>query len=250
MNDNIKAEIRKLKRLVKHKTTDDVVLEKQAARNVVLRELVEEGQFLDNAEKTYAEKLFEAYLSAHEFETQSDLSTLSILVWDEVLINRLKKTINDCSTSDGKSYINEKLIKSLNDLTTHVLQIKLKLGLDKEVEQDEFSALQLLKKRFHTWLQENKDSCTIAVPFSCQKCGHDDVKMVFLRKIVKNWEAIDHTCFQGRFYYNKTAMNMVEAGTLKKEDYAKIFNVSLDYVNWSIANRGKIVVNENKDKNK
>jgi hypothetical protein len=40
-------------------------------------------------------------------------------------------------------------------------------------------------------------------------------------------------------------MDMVEAGTLKKEDYAKIFAVSLDYVNWSIANRGRIV-NENK----
>jgi hypothetical protein len=248
MNDSLKLEIAKLKRQVQYKNADDVVLEKQAERNVALRELVEEGQFLDNAEKTYAKKLFEAYLSAHEFETQSDLSTLSILVWDEVLINRLKKTINDCSTSDGKSYINEKLIKSLNDLTTHVLQIKLKLGLDKEVEQDEFSALQLLKKRFHSWLQENKDSCTIAVPFTCQSCGHDDVKMVFLRKIVKNWEAIDHTCFQGRFYYNKTAMDMVEAGTLAKDDYAKIFNVSIDYVNWSISNRGKIVVNENKER--
>jgi hypothetical protein len=39
-------------------------------------------------------------------------------------------------------------------------------------------------------------------------------------------------------------MDMVEEGTLKAEDYAKIFQVSLDYVDWCRANRGKIVVND------
>jgi hypothetical protein len=243
MNDAIKTEIAKLKRLVQYKQADSVVLEKQAERNVSLRELVEEGQFLDNAEKIYAKKLFEAYLSAHEFETQSDLSTLSILVWDEVLINRLKKTINDCSTSEGKSYINEKLIKSLNDLTTHVLQIKLKLGLDKEAEQDEFSALQLLKKRFHDHIQFNKNEFSISVPYECNSCGKSDVKMVLLRRRVKDFEAIDHPHFSGRFWYNEVAMNMVEAGTLSKENYAKIFATSVDYVNWALANKGRIISN-------
>ena len=245
MNDEVKKEVAKLKRLVQYRSADDAILEKTAQKIVVLRELLESGNFLDDKEKMAAKRIFENYLSKLDFENFSDLSTLSMLVYNEILASRLQRTINDSSTKDGKSYISDKLIKSLSDLTNQILSLKLKLGVDADKKEDEFSSLQLLKKRFHAWQQENKDSCTIAVPFSCQSCGRDDVKMVFLRKIVKNWEAIDHTCFQGRFYYNKTAMDMVEAGTLKKEDYAKIFNVSLDYVNWSIANRGRIV-NENK----
>ena len=244
MNDAIKTEIAKLKRLVQYKNADNSVLEKQAQRIVVLKELIDSGNFLDDAEKKLAKKIFEAYLDKLDFENFSDLSTLSTLVYSEVLSKRVEKSINKCTTKDGDSFISDKLLKSHSDLTNQILHLKEKLGINKEVREDEFTALQLLKRRFHQWLQENKDSCTIAVPFTCQSCGHDDVKMVFLRKIVKNWEAIDHTCFQGRFYFNKTAMDMVEAGTLKKEDYAKIFNVSIDYVNWSIANRGKIVVNE------
>jgi hypothetical protein len=245
MNDAIKVEIAKLKRLVQYKNADDAVLEKAAQKVVVLRELINGGNFLDDAEKALAKKIFEVYLEKLDFENASDLSTLSTLVYNEVLSKRVEKSINKCTTKDGDSYISDKMLKAHSDLTNQILHLKEKLGINKEESVDEFTSLQLLKKRFHAWQQENKDSCTIAVPFTCQSCGHDDVKMVFLRKIVKNWEAIDHTCFQGRFYYNKTAMDMVEAGTLKKEDYAKIFNVSLDYVNWSISNRGRIV-NENK----
>ena len=245
MDTSIQAEVKKLQKLVQYKNTDSLVLEKMAQKNVVLRELVESGNFNDDKEKKQAKQCFEKYLEAHDFENYSDLSTLSMLVFNEILIGRIQKTINESTGKDGKTYINDKVVKSLHEAENQVLSLKTKLRIDKEEKADEFTALQLLKKRFNAWQQENKDSCTIAVPFTCQSCGHDDVKMVFLRKIVKNWEAIDHTCFQGRFYFNKTAMDMVEAGTLKKEDYAKIFNVSLDYVNWSIANRGRIVI-ENK----
>jgi hypothetical protein len=243
-SDAIKIEIAKLKRLVQYRSADDSILEKAAQKIVVLRELINGGNFLDDAEKVLAKKIFEAYLEKLDFENFSDLSTLSTLVYSEVLLKRVEKSINKCTNKDGESYLSDKLLKSHSDLTNQILHLKEKLGINKEVKEDEFTSLQLLKKRFHQWQQENKDSCTIAVPFTCQSCGHDDVKMVFLRKIVKNWEAIDHTCFQGRFYYNKTAMDMVEAGTLSKDDYAKIFQVSCDYVDWCRANRGKIVVNE------
>lgn len=247
MNDSIKNETIKLRKLVQYKKADDAVVEKIAQKNVVLRELVDGGNFIDDAEKKLAKKIFEAYLKQNAFENFSDLSTLSVLVYNEILAGRVQKSINASTDKNGKAYINEKVLKAHADLTNQILSLKKTLGIDKEEKVDEFTALQLLKKRFHSWLQENKDSCTISVPFTCQSCGHDDVKMVFLRKVVKDWEAIDHTCFQGRFYYNKTAMDMIEAGTLKKEDYAKIFNVSLDYVNWSISNRGRIVQNENKE---
>jgi hypothetical protein len=244
MNDAVKLEIKKLSKLIQYKNAEEATLEKIAQKNIVLRELVESGNFIDEAEKKLAKKMFEAYLEQNSFESYSDLSTLSVLVYNEVLSGRVQKSINECTTKDGKSYISDKLLKSHSDLTNQILHLKTKLGIDKEVKTDEFTALQLLKKRFHQWIQENKASCTIAIPFSCQSCGHDDVKLVLLRKVVNDWTAIDHPAFLGRFYYSKHAMDMVEAGTLKAEDYAKIFQVSLDYVEWCRLNRGKIVVND------
>jgi hypothetical protein len=244
MTESLKLEIAKLKRQVQYKNADETVIEKIAQKNVVLKELVEEGNFITDAEKKLAKKIFEAYLEQNVFESFSDLSTLSVLVYNEVLITRVQKSINDCTNKDGKAYISDKLLKSHSDLTNQILSLKKTLGIDKEQKVDEFTSLQLLKKRFHQWIQENKASCTIAIPYTCSSCNHDDVKLVLLRKVVKDWTAIDHPAFLGRFYYSKHAMDMVEAGTLKKDDYAKIFQVSLDYVDWCILNRGKIVVNE------
>jgi len=244
MEDAVKREISKLKRLVPFKNADESVIEKVARKNVTLRDLVNSGNFLDDKEKELATKIYEAYLSHHEFDSFSDLATLSTLVYSEVLLTRIQKAINACTDKDGKSYISDKLLGSHEDLVNQILSLKKKLGIDREEKQDEMTALQLLKKRFNAWVNENKASCTIAVPFTCQSCGREDVKMVLLRKIVRDWTAIDHPAFLGRFYYSKHAMDMVEAGTLSKEDYAKIFQVSVDYVDWCRANRGKIVVND------
>lgn len=250
MEDSVKREISKLKRLVPFKNAPDAVLEKAALKNVTLRELIENGEFLDEAEKQKAKKFFESYLLAHEFETQSDLSTLSILVWDEILIGRLKKTINNCTSSDGKSYVNDKLIKSLNDLTNHVFQIKEKLGIDKQDRVDEMTALQLLKRRFHQFIQENKNEFMLYVPFECPKCNHSDVKPVLLRRRVKEFEVLEHPHFSGRFWYNKVAIDMVKSGKLTKNDYAAIFSTSVDYCQWVLDNEGKILPSTISDDNK
>jgi hypothetical protein len=168
MNDAVQNEIKKLSKLQQYKNAEEASLEKIAQKNIVLRELVDSGNFIDDVEKKLAKKMFEAYLEQNSFESYSDLSTLSVLVYNEVLSGRVQKSINDCTNKDGKAYISDKLLKSHSDLTNQILHLKTKLGIDKEQKVDEFTALQLLKKRFHDWLQENKDSCTIAVPFTCQ----------------------------------------------------------------------------------
>jgi hypothetical protein len=246
MNDAVQNEIKKLSKLQQYKNAEEASLEKIAQKNIVLRELVDSGNFIDDVEKKLAKKMFEAYLEQNSFESYSDLSTLSVLVYNEVLSGRVQKSINDCTNKDGKAYISDKLLKSHSDLTNQILHLKTKLGIDKEQKVDEFTALQLLKKRFHNFIQENKNEFTLSVPFECSSCGKSDVKMVLVRRRVKDFEAIDHPHFCGRFWYNEKAMNDVESGKLSKEKYAEYFSTSVDMVNWSIANRGKIVVNENK----
>jgi len=245
--DAIKIEIAKLKRLVQYRSADDTVLEKQAEKNVILQELVEDGNFISDVERNQAKKIFVGFLKTHTFDTLSDLNTLSTLTYNMILLGRIQKSINGCSTNDGKTFISDKLLKSMHEVENQIADLKVKLGIDREIKTDEFSALQLLKKRFAQHIQENRNEFTLSVPYECSSCGKSDIKMILVRRRVKDFEAIDHPHFSGRFWYNEVAMNMVESGTLKKEDYAKIFATSVDYVNWAIANKGRILpTTENK----
>lgn len=241
MNDNIQNEKNKLRRLVQFKKLDDSALQKIAEKNVVLKELIESGNFTNAEEKSSAKKIFEAYLSQHTFESFSDLSTLSVLVYNEILLGRTQKAINGCTNKEGESYISDKLLTAHSSLTNQILSLKTKLGIDRATKTDEFSAFQLLKKRFVNHINENKNEFTLTVPYKCSACAKEDVKMVLLRKRVKDFEVLEHPHFAGRFWYNKVAIDMVKSGKLKKEDYAKIFSTTVDYVNWCIANEGKII---------
>jgi len=243
MDSNLNAEVRKLSKLKQYRDASEEQLEKLAQKNIVLSELVNSGNFIDEKEKKTAKQCFEKYLEAHDFESYSDLSTLSMLVFNEILVGRIQSTINECTTKDGKTYINDKLVKSLHEAENQVLSLKTKLRIDKEEKVDEFTALQLLKKRFHNWIQENRNECTLVVPFKCLSCGKDDVKMVLLRKRIKDFEELDHPMFSGRFWYNAKAMNDVENGILSKEKYAEYFATSVDYVNWCLENKGRILPN-------
>jgi hypothetical protein len=243
MSDAIQNEIKKLSKLQQYKKVEEASLEKIAQKNVVLRELVESGNFIDDTEKKLAKKMFEAYLEQNSFESYSDLSTLSVLVYNEILSGRVQKSINDCTNKEGKAYISDKLLKSHSDLTNQILHLKTKLGIDKEVKTDEFTALCLLKKRFHEHIQQNKNEFMLYVPFECGSCGKQDVKPVLLRKRVKDFDVLEHPHLSGRFWFNKVAIEMVKSGKLTKSDYATIFSTSVDYVTWCLNNEGKILPN-------
>lgn len=243
MND-VKKEINKLQKLVQYKDVSEALLEKQAQKNITLRELTSSGNFIDETEKKQAKICFEKYIETNEFESFSDLSTLSMLVYNEILINRIQKTINECTTKDGKSFISDKLIKSLHDAENQVLSLKSKLGIDKEKKEDDFTVLQTLKKRFHKYINENKHEFTLSVPFQCSACKKDDVKLVLLRRRVKDFDVMNHPFFAGRFYYNEEIIKDVKKGVITSEQAARYLKTSVDYIKWCIENEGKILDTE------
>ena len=247
MNDAIKVEIAKLKRLVQYKNADDSVLEKQAQRVVVLKELVDSGNFLDDAEKKLAKKIYEAYLEKLDFENFSDLSTLSTLVYSEVLSKRVEKSINKCTNKDGESYISDKLLKSHSDLTNQILHLKEALGINKTEKEDEFSALQLLKKRYAQHILENRAEYTLWVPYMCSGCGKQDIEGHLLRLRVKDYEVLKHPFFSGRFLWNSEIMKDVENKVITPEQAARYLKTSTDYIFWALQNKGRILpTTENK----
>jgi hypothetical protein len=223
MESEIKAEIKRIKQLRQFKETPDAQVEKIAQKNLILRELTSSGNFVDEAEKKKAKAIFEKYLSTHDFENHSDLSTLEMLVFNEVLVCRIQKTINELTSKDGKTYINDKLVKSLHEAEDQCLALKLKLHIDNEDKKDDLTVLQLLKKRFHIFIQ--------------------DGNLLLLRRRVDNFDVMVHPQFSGRWYFNRHAIQMVKDGRLTREEYAKIFATSPDYVDWCIANEGKIISN-------
>jgi len=242
MTPDIIAEIKKLKRLVQYKDSPEASLEKTAQKNVILRDLITSGNFIDDKEKNQAKTCFEKYLDTCDFESYSDLSTLSMLVFNEVIISRLQKTINDSTTKDGKTYISDKLLKALHDSENQVLSLKTKLGIDKEKKEDDFTSLQLLKKRFHQHIQENKFEFTLTVPYTCSACNKDDVKLVLLRKRVKDFDVMNHPFFSGRFYYNEEIIKDVEKGIISNKQAARYLQTSTEYIDWCIKNKGKIII--------
>jgi hypothetical protein len=241
MNDSIKNEMSKLKRLVQYKNADETVLEKAAQKIVVLRELVESGNFIDPDEKTLAKKIFEAYLEQNSFESYSDLSTLSVLVYNEVLSGRVQKSINGCTDSKGKVYISDKLLKAHTDLTNEILKLKKTLGIDKEEKVDEFTALQLLKKRFAQHVLENRAEHTLWVPYTCSACGKQDVESHLLRLRVKDYDVLKHPFFSGRFLWNTEIMKDVENKVITVEQAARYLKCSPDYITWALNQKGRIL---------
>jgi hypothetical protein len=233
----------RLKRLTQYKDCDETVLNKAVEKCLAIKNLVEEGQFINDAEKKLAEKSFREYLEQNEFENYSDLKTLSILVYSEILSIRLQKSINACS-DDGKSYISEKLLKSFSDLSNQILNLKKDLGIDREKIEDEMTALSLLKKRYAQHILENRAEYTLYVPFKCVGCGKEDVAPYLLRLRVKDYEVLKHPFFAGRFTYNAEIIKDVQEKKITVEMAARYLEVSPLYIEWCLQNLGRILPNK------
>ena len=237
MEDSLKNEIKRISRLRQFQNTPSEQIEKIAQKNVTLRNLLASGNFIDDQEKDLAKKTFEAYLEKKDFESFSDLQTLSALVYNSVLLNRVQKTLNDEVTKEGKCYISEKLVKSLHEIENQIESLKKSVGINKEDKKDDASYLQLLIKRFQ------KHIMTMRAEYTC-RCGRCGA-ILLLRQKTKDFDCLLHPNFVGLNYLNLEALQDVEDGKLTTEQYARFFKVSTDFVDYAIKNKGKYLLPEN-----
>ena len=236
MASQLQKEINKLSSLKEYKDKPEDYVKKIAQKNITLDELIESGNFVDTLEKKRAKLIFEKYLESKDFTDSSELSTLSMLVYNRILVERIQKSINNQKNKEGIFLINDKLAKSLHDAENQTLLLEKNLGLDSltSVEND-LTALQRGKKQFHAWIQYNRHEYSTV----CSNCGFP---LLLRRKCEpKFWEVIKHPFFSGRWYYNHRAMQDVKNGKLTKEQYADYFHTSVDYVDWCLKNEGMIL---------
>jgi len=232
----LQKEINKLSSLKQYKDKPANYIKQIAQKNITLKELVDSGNFTDLAEKKRAKSIFEQYLETKEFSDVSELSTLSMLVYNRILVERIQASINSQKNKEGIYLINDKLAKSLHDAENQTIALEKQLGLDTiNTKEDDLTALQRAKKQFHMHIQFNRNEYTC----TCSNCGFP---MLLRKKCDKNfWDVIKHPFFSGRWYFNYEAIQDVKNGKLTKEQYARYMHTSVDYVDWCLKNEGMII---------
>ena len=98
-----------------------------------------------------------------------------------------------------------------------------------------------MDKKFKVYIPFHRNEFTFWSPINCKQCGSKDVESVLMRRRVKDFDALKHPMFSGRFYFNRRGMELVKAGVWTKEQYAWVFFTSVRYVDWCLENEHKIV---------
>lgn len=234
MANELEREINRLANLKQNKGLSSEELEPMAHLNLEVKKFKDEDMFgvksikentpesekikiQASLEQKTAEMRFRNYLENNEIESASDIDTLKSLVFNEIFEIRIQGELNKLSQQG--TYPSNKLIKSLVEVQDQKSDLKVKLGIDKrEEEKDDLSALQLLQKRVHKHIQENKNEFTIYLPVTCEKCGHKDIESYLVYKRVKDFNTLKHPWFVGRYLFNYEIIKDVKDGKLSKED--------------------------------
>ena len=190
-----------------------------------------DGLFTDKDEIKIAKELEKKYVAEYNIESVSDKNLLSNLIYLEVLhISKLQKVANQFTTSNEQLPFG--LLDAIHKNINQIIELKEKLGLNKKEESsnDAFRSLELLKKKFKVWAENNQASRTLICPHCSQ--------MIMLRIRTDKWEAQKHPYFKDRLLGNESLIRLYKQNKLTKEDVASILGTSADYTDWLVSKWG------------
>jgi hypothetical protein len=204
----LNKEIKRLQGLKSNTDASEAFIAKQAEINLRIRHFKQSPMFPDAKEQKLAQARFEEYLKSYEIESDSEIDLLRSLIFNEVFELRLQTELNNLATE--KKSPNPNILKQLTEIQNQKIIIRKRLGFNKEEEhQDELTGLQVLKKRFEKYINENKNEFTTV-------CPHGSIML--LRRRVKNFDSMKHPWFAGRWLFNYEILKDVKDGKLSKED--------------------------------
>jgi len=218
----LENEVKRLKNLKNFKDYSDNQIQRLAKINLKVKEFRNQPLFDASSEEgakeqELAEQKFKSYLEVHELESQSEIDTLRSLIYTEIFEYRIQNELNKIAKE--KKYPPEKLTSQLTEIQNQKLELKVKLGIDSENQnEDELTGLEILRKRFEKYINLNKEEFTLIVPYTCRQCGNEDVEMKLLRRRVKDFDCITHPWFVGRWFWNYEILKDVKSGKISKED--------------------------------
>lgn len=229
MDEIIQKEIERLSRLKQYQGLSEERMIEIATKNLEENDpdLKMDDLFLDKAEKRSAKVLLEKYLGDYSVETISDKNTLKQLVYLEILNNRLQKVLNSLH-QDNKS-VPLQIVDSIHKNINEIGNLKDKLGLSVGKGQDGssiYSVLEMYKRKFKKWREENQASRFIP----CKHCGKNSL----LKIRTDSWESQKHPFFKDKLLFNEELVRLYIQGVITKENIAKIFETSKDYIDWLV----------------
>lgn len=183
---------------------------------------------LSRSEQYYANKRFTQYKEKYHIDSYSDLQMLSELVFREILQERCKTkigTIDKSKNVKDRKVIPVATMRALDDNLDRMLLLREKLGLfTKEEKSDPYEHLISLEKKFEKHREENAGDYSCPCPL-CKE-------MIFFTFKVKDYDASKHPFYKGKFLSNDELWKLYKEGILTKENLAKIYQTSTDYIDW------------------
>lgn len=234
MQIEVQNELNRLRNLKQYKDKPEQDLMKQAQINIARKRFSIEDRLSDKTEIATAQDLFDQYVGYYGFEKLTDLETLGDLIYELVLLKRVQNHLNKLQEENKDTYIRKSDLECLHEIEQRVLDLKVKLGIDNaDSKKDELTALQLLTKRHHAYIQQHKNEFTIA----CASCG----TLLLLRKRVKDFDSLVHPWFAGRFYFNYEILKDVKYNIITSEQASRYLKTSTDYIDWCLKNWDTII---------
>ena len=196
-------------------------VKKEAVDDLGLDMLFPEGDDKKNS-RTLARK----YLSDFTIETISDKNTLVQIIYLEVIQGRLQAIINKMYAD--KDVLPLQMLDSLHKNLTEITNLKTQLGISRQkLEGDKKSAvdlLDLLKKKFQRYREQNQLSRNMV----CPHCG----QMCLLKIRTDKYDIAAHPFFKDRILCNPHLIKLYKAGKLTQDDVSNVLGCSPDYVRW------------------
>lgn len=236
-DNRVKKALRKLKKLEPYKNIPESQLVEKAEEYVSTLEAQDDidiaSLFIDTPERNAAKSLLKKYLNDYTIETISDKNTLRQLIYLEIINQRLQLNLN--TIYEETKTTPDKMIETIHKNIREISNLKEKLGITRQKEQlnsrDGYGYLLSLVKKYKMYLKEKNQASRY---MTCPHCGES----VLLKLKTDIYDSQKHPFFRDRILGNSHLIELYKENKLTKEDLAKIFETSTDYVTWLVSKWG------------
>lgn len=208
MDEKILKEVSRLKNLpqYKNKTADE--MNEIASNNLKKKNADISSKFENPEEQAEAKRLYDQYLEQYPNLTHAQLDVVQDIVVHQINKIYVQGQINKDKKEEKP--VHNAYLEQIQDIEKHIFELKEKIGINKEIEVQELTGLQVLDKRFTKYINEHKHEFTTA----CKECG----TLLLLRRRVAGFDCIQHPWYAGRWFFNYEILKDVKEGKLSKED--------------------------------
>lgn len=167
---------------------------------------------------------YNKYLEENSFESSAEKSSLISLVYLEILKERMQKFLLK-EDEEKPDSIPLHMAEKIMELDTQVIDLKIKLGMLKEGEDESFlQTWEDLKKKALNYYNTHAGETYCR----CPKCNG----MFRLLMKVDNLEPAEATFFKDTTLYNKELLELYHNKILTLDQMAKIFGVHKKYIDF------------------